>query len=224
MGSKRIDYQSEIGRRYGRLVVLSTLVKKIPNGNDAVFAICRCDCGKEHTTVRCQLVIGRCKSCGCLLKEATGNRFRKHGMGGSLEYTIWIGMRDRCSNQNSEHYFRYGGRGIKVCAEWDESFDRFFSDMGKRPSQKHSLDRIDNDKGYSKENCRWADALTQGNNRSDNKHLTLNGETKTLSMWARQLGIHCSTLNQRIEKWGVEKALSVEKLSTWSRQPKARTV
>ena len=222
MGAKHIDYQAEVGKRYGRLVVLSTFVKKIPNGNNAVFANCVCDCGKHHTTNRCSLVTGTCRSCGCWHIEYTGNRFRKHGMGSSSEYGIWINMRDRCSNPQSKHYIRYGGRGIKVCREWEDSFDQFFADVGKRPSPKHSLDRIDNDKGYFKENCRWADALTQGNNRSDNKYYTLNGETRTLSMWARKLGVTCTTLNERIEWWGIEKALSIKKLSTWSRQPRVK--
>lgn len=222
MGSKHIDYQAEIGKRYGRLVVLSTFVKKLPNSNNAVFANCICDCGKEHTVKRGSLVAGTCRSCGCWHIECTGNRFRKHGMHSCPEYEIWINMKYRCSNPKSQYYHRYGERGIRVCPEWDRSFAQFIADVGNRPSPKHSLDRIDNDKGYSKENCRWADALTQGNNRSDNKNYTLNGETKTVSTWAREIGITCATLNERIEWWGVEKALSTKKLATWSRQPRVK--
>lgn len=113
--------------------------------------------------------------------------------------SIWLKMIRRCLNSKDKAYKNYGGRGITVCKYWIESFDIFFNDMGKRPSKKHTLDRINNDKGYSKQNCRWATWVEQQSNRRDNIKLSINGQTKTASQWANELGFKRVTIYWRIK-------------------------
>lgn len=126
----------------------------------------------------------------------------------SPEYRCWLQLRRRCSDRNDKGYKRYGARGIYVCERWRNSFPAFFSDMGKRPSSKHSIDRIDNNGPYSAENCRWATRVVQNNNRSTNRHLTYNGHTMTVTQWARTIGINYFTLNHRLNLgWSIRRAL-----------------
>ena len=110
-----------------------------------------------------------------------------HGMSFSTEYNIWRGMLDRCYNEKNSAYRRYGGRGITMCDEWKDSFEAFYLDMGKRPSDYHTIDRERNDEGYSKENCRWATSEEQANNRRDNTFYFHNGVYRTLAAWSREL-------------------------------------
>lgn len=127
---------------------------------------------------------------------------------GSPEYRAWFSMHARCGNPDHKSYPGYGGRGIVVCEAWGE-FDTFLRDMGRRRSHLLSLDRINNDKGYSPENCRWATSKTQNRNRRDNRRLTLNGVTKTATEWADELDINRTTLAQRKRRgWSDEKALT----------------
>ena len=124
-------------------------------------------------------------------------------------YLAWRGMRHRCINPKSAAWANYGGRGITVCETWKDSYDAFFADMGECP-EGLSLDRIDVNKGYSPENCRWAGWDVQANNKRDNVHLTHNGETMTASQWAKHLGIKRDTLFRRLNvyKMDVARALT----------------
>lgn len=127
------------------------------------------------------------------------------------EYHIWYGIIQRCCNPKSQGYERYGGRGIQVCERWqgEDGFEHFMEDMGIRPYKDASIDRIDNNDGYYSENCRWADKKTQGNNRGNNRLITFNGETHTLSQWAEELGINRNTLYTRLSRgWSVKRALT----------------
>lgn len=133
---------------------------------------CVCDCGKE-VVVKAHFLkeSGKTKptkSCGCYRTDSIVNRSTKHGFSKrgmvDSEYTSWNLMKDRCNNKNNKRYSDYGGRGISICERW-ESFENFIEDMGKKPSSKHSIDRIDNTKGYSKENCKWATKSEQGANK-----------------------------------------------------------
>lgn len=117
-------------------------------------------------------------------------------------------MRARCRSSNDSAYANYGGRGITVSPEW-EDFGVFLADMGRRPSSKHQLDRIDNEKGYSKGNCRWTNSTQNHNNTRTNRTLEFNGRRQTIAEWAAELGINYRTLNNRINRgWTVERALT----------------
>lgn len=122
------------------------------------------------------------------------------------EYGAWSRMRIRCQNPASPDYGLYGGRGIKVCERWLNSFQNFYEDMGARPSVNHSIDRINNDGNYTPENCRWATIDIQNRNRRDNINITYKGETMVLLDWAQVLGIPYKSLWRRFKSgWSVER-------------------
>lgn len=123
------------------------------------------------------------------------------------EYKVWLGIKCRCECPSATGYNRYGLRGITVCDEWTNSFATFYSDVGPRPTPKHTLERSDNDKGYSKENCCWATRKQQMRNCSRNHLITYHGETMCLQEWADRLGLNKTTLRKRLSRgWSVERA------------------
>lgn len=139
---------------------------------------------------------------------------RKHPL-----YNIWIGMKCRCYNKNSDSYKNYGGRGIKVCKRWRESFENFSTDMGRRPSGK-TLDRINNNKGYLPSNCRWASKIDQARNTRKNRKITFRGKVLTLSQWAEKINISSSALAYRLRHKTIKKALTEKVMITiknWDR-------
>lgn len=130
-------------------------------------------------------------------------------------YAIWSGIRHRCRTPEGRDYHMYGGRGIYVCPEWDHSFEQFVSDMGPRPSNIHTLHRIDNDGPYSRENCAWALPLEQAQNRRTSRLLTFEGRTQTVAEWAHERDINVRTLRGRLSTgWTAEEALSRPASST----------
>lgn len=137
------------GKKFGRLTAIE-LVKK----NGKAYWKCKCDCGGESISRSDELKNGDAKSCGCLQKEAVSKSSTKHGMSNTKTYNIWKGITQRCVNKNSTGYKNYGGRGISISDDW-RKFDCFYKDMGEVPKGRYEIDRIDNDKGYCKENCRW---------------------------------------------------------------------
>lgn len=203
-GNRFIDMA---GKRVGRLIVVSCAGFR---HNQAMW-LCRCDCGNE--TVVFGSVLRRdqkTQSCGCIVKEVMSKLKTTHGMSRTTEYRIWRGMINRCHKETDPAYSRYGGRGIVVCDKWRNSFPDFLEDMGSRPGKRYSLDRIDNDKGYSPENCRWATNKQQSNNRRNNHLITYDGETHTISEWADITGIKQETILNRlnVHNWSIEKTLS----------------
>lgn len=126
-------------------------------------------------------------------------------------YRVWSDIKTRCYNEKSEFYYRYGGRGIRVCDKWD-SFSGFYDDMFESYKDNLEIERIDNDKGYFPDNCRWATRKEQCNNRSNSRYITIEGNTKTLAQWTDLSGIKPSTVRQRLYvlKWSAERALGME--------------
>lgn len=127
-------------------------------------------------------------------------RGEQHGFSYSSEYGTWKAMRHRCQNPTHADYDSYGGRGITVCDEWRGSFLAFYRDMGARPSQKYTLERLDNDKGYSKDNCIWATRSVQQANKRDTHRVTFQGRTQALKQWAKELGFSPGTLHGRYKQ------------------------
>lgn len=160
---KKPKLESQSGKKYGRLLIIHDYLM---GGNkrkvDAV-----CDCGKKLTTFLNSLRSGNTNSCGCYRSESVTNNNTTHNMSRSSEYHCWATMIQRCTNPKNKKYLYYGGRGISVCQEW-MSFQNFINDMGKKPSPNLSIDRINNDGNYCKENCRWTDHFTQMNNTRKN--------------------------------------------------------
>lgn len=167
-------------------------------------ALFLCDCGVKKEIRIGNVKSGASLSCGCLQIESIST----HGMHNHALYKVWTAMLQRCNNQSNKRFKSYGGRGITVCDEWIK-FENFYKDMGDRPSDSHSIDRKDNNKGYNKDNCRWATPLEQSRNRRSNVNLTFNGKTQCLAGWEDDLGIKQDTLYKRIlHGWSVEKALT----------------
>ena len=178
-----------------------------------------CDCGNKKLVVAGNLTRSSepTRSCGCIqiekLKSRSGVKSPsyKHGhaIGNKRSRTlrIWSGMIDRCYNKKNKAYKYYGERGITVCDRWHK-FDNFLQDMGESP-QNLSIERIDNEKGYSIENCKWVTHLEQVSNRRCNIYMTMNGETKILSRWALDYGLNYATLHSRIKTlgWDIERAI-----------------
>ncbi len=195
-----------IGQRFGRLEVLEYCDPQ-PDPKHPRWR-CRCDCGKE--TVVQTNNFARTRSCGCLRREELAARSTTHGMSKSPEYHTWADLIARCTNPRRTDFTRYGKSGVMVCRRWLNSFEAFFEDMGKRPSAKHSIDRIDNSRGYEPENCRWATATVQRENQRRTKLYTFNGHTGTLKDLSRRAGISYGAVHQRMTKmnWTLEEALT----------------
>ena len=193
------------GTRFGRLVATEftgrTSTKKAK-------WLCRCDCGGFCVARTDRLTAGKVQSCGCLKIFVC---HRTHGEGGSrrsAEYQSWCGMLERSRNPTHHKYRDYGGRGITVCDRW-LSYENFLADMGRRPTPKHSIDRIDNNGGYSPENCRWATLDIQSRNRRNNRLLTYAGETLCVADWERRAGLPTNVLLGRLNMgWPIERALT----------------
>jgi hypothetical protein len=131
-----------------------------------------------------------------------------HGLTKSREYKTWQKMKERCYNPRAINFERYGARGITVCDEWRNCFEQFLSDMGKKPSPKHSIERLDNLAGYSKANCRWVTMKEQNRNRRSNRYVEYNGVTKSVAQWAEELRVSSSTILMRLSAgWSVERTM-----------------
>ena len=183
------------GQRFGRLVV-DGYVGKV-SGNKAAW-LCRCDCGRSITVVGESLRRGHTTTCGCLRNWPKPKEH--HGMVHAPEYAVWTHMIQRCTNPVRTGYHLYGGRGIKVCQRWRNSFAAFLEDVGPRPSMGHTLDRIDSDGNYEPGNCRWVTADVQANNTRSNRPITFNGETLNVKQWARKIGMPPETLYARLNR------------------------
>lgn len=183
-----------VGNKYNLLTVIdNTPIKYLPQQH--IYHLCQCECGNTKIVQIYQLEKGTVKSCGCINHLGDGNR--THSMSKTRIYNIWCKAKERTTNPNNSAYERYGGRGIKMCDSWLNSFENFYEDMKDTYKPNLTIDRIDNDKGYYKENCRWTTAKVQANNRRSNVLITHNNKTKNLKTWAIELGINPKTVFTR---------------------------
>lgn len=180
-----------------------TVIKEVERKHGYRMVECLCDCG-ETINARIQNVLnGNTNSCGCYMKDRTAETHYKHGgLAGeeSPEYRTWQNIKSRCYNKNRKDYLAYGAKGITVCDEWLNSFPNFLKDMGNRPSIKHSIERVNNLLGYSKDNCIWATKQVQNNNKSSNLVIEFNGIKKTLAQWAKFMNASCAENLRRMMK------------------------
>lgn len=222
-GCDRKKYIDLTGQRFGRLVA----VRRVENNHKWGFVnfLCKCDCGNEKIVGGYALRQGKALSCGCLMIENIKKANTKHGNSRSRLYNIWHGMKQRCYDKNLSNYPCYGGRGITVCDEWQE-FEPFYDwamangykeEILPNGKNKWTIDRIDNDKGYSPDNCRWADFETQNANkrppqewREKGVFVEINGITKNLISWCKEYGLNYNTVMTRvhIRKWDWVRAIT----------------
>ncbi len=193
-----------LNKTFGRLFV----IKENGRLGQHLSYFCQCSCGNQVTVRGNSLRSGNTTSCGCVHKAMIGKLNFKHGLKRGREYSSWQMMIDRCTNKNSKSWNSYGGRGITVCDRWKD-FSKFYQDMGERP-ENHTLERIDNNLGYSLENCKWATVKEQNRNTRRTRLLEINGVTKCVTDWCDYFGINKRTVSNRINrgKWPVELAIT----------------
>ena len=213
MGRPKIDM---VGKRIGKLIVL----EEVGAWNSQIWWRCRCDCGNEKVISGATLRRGKTQSCGCVYKSSRSEIAHKsiaktkHGDSFSRLYFMWASMKARCENPNHPSYNNYGGRGVSVCEEWHNYliFKRWALETGYDENAergKCTIDRVDTNGDYCPENCVWSDMRTQSNNRRNTPIITINGETDSLSNWARKLGLPHSLLYSRYRRgWRGEELLS----------------
>ena len=203
---KRIDLT---GQRFGRLTVDSAAHT---DSRQEQFWLCRCDCGRETVVSGYKLRSGHTKSCGCLQKEHRAEGFHKsHNQTDSRLYVIWCNMKRRCYSKKCYEYHAYGGKGVRVCAQWIHDFLAFYQwAISNGYNDSLTLDRIDVNGNYSPTNCRWVTAAQQALNRTDNHLITAFGRTQTIKEWSNESGIKYDTIERRINayQWDAERAVS----------------
>lgn len=189
------------GEPFGRWIVLN----EAPARKGRRYWNCRCECGSESIVDGKELRLERSRGCGRC-------RNLKHGYSTeqSSEYMTWKNIKSRCNNPNNKSYNRYGERSIRVCDRWMESFEAFLADMGMKPFPEATIERIDNDGPYSKENCKWATQSEQMRNMSRNRLITFQGRTQCLQDWVNETGLSKAVISNRLKKgWTVEETLTV---------------
>lgn len=199
------------GKKYGKLIVVSEC------GRDKwgrVLWLCKCECGKETITTKNKLEIGKKKSCGCLIDDIKTWIHRKHGMSETRLYGIYQSMKTRCYRNHVAHHL-YKDRGITICEEWsgEDGFSSFAEWAMKNGYEDDlTIDRKDNEKGYSPDNCRWITMKEQQNNKRNNVCLTFNGETHTIAEWGEITGFGGNCIRARLRNgWSVERTLTETK-------------
>jgi len=196
-----------IGDQFGRLTVVG---EGLPTKNGSRKWDCVCICGGVNSVISAALNSGKTTSCGCIYRESRPFTNRKHGESRkTTEYKTWAHIQDRCYNPNNKKYYRYGLRGIIVCERWlgENGYENFLSDMGRKPTSKHSLDRIDNNGNYEPSNCRWATSEQQSRNRSNNVWIEYLGERKVLQQWADELKVTGTAIQYQINRKGIVEAI-----------------
>lgn len=198
------NFKDLTGQVFNRFTVIS-------RGQDYAPGIvrwnCRCECGTEKLIHGAALRSGNTKSCGCFKSFGIHGHARRNGR--TKVYKAWNSMVSRCQNKNHASWKYYGGRGITVCERWLHSFENFFTDMGEPPTQKHSIDRIDNDGNYCINNCRWTIPKFQSRNTRRNRLIKFRGKTKCLVEWSEETGLTFSQLWGRLNLgWSIDKVFT----------------
>lgn len=194
-------------RRFGRLTVLDFVETR---KGQSIWN-CLCDCGNVTQVSAGHLKSNHTTSCGCYCKEQTKQALTTHGLTGARLHRIWFAMKARCYNRNLPAYKNYGERGIKVCDEWLNDFSAFYQwAMSNGYNDNLSIDRIDVNRDYEPDNCRWATRKEQSLNKRTNHYITFDGKTMTLTEWEKFLGFNRGTIGARLNKlnWSVERALT----------------
>lgn len=191
-----------MGKKFGRL----TVIGMAPKTGRKTFWICQCDCGNIKTVRSDSLKAGLIRSCGCLKREQDRVNLEanhSHKMSGTRIYQEWQGMKGRCYNEHDPRFDRWGGRGIKVCDEWKDSFENFYSwALANGYNETLTIDRIDNDGDYAPSNCRWASQKEQSRNRSSNINIKIGNSTRTLTEWCEIFDVDYNTVNARYVRYG----------------------
>lgn len=201
--------QDITNNRYGRLIALERVENDKYNHPQW---LCQCDCGNKTVVLKSSLVSGRTRSCGCYHKDTRHTCATTHGQSKTRLFCVWAEMRGRCKNPNRKDWKYYGGKGVRVCDEWNkfENFSKWAYENGY--TNDLTIDRIDVNGDYTPMNCRWADWVTQMNNTSRNHFISANGQTHTLAEWSRITGISLSTINWRIAHgWNAEDVVNLQK-------------
>jgi len=186
-----------VGQRFGRLFVFK-YIGKCSDGDHSW--LCKCDCGVIKDFRHKNIVYGRTVSCGCFRDDRTRSASVTHGLSRSREHIVWKGIKKRCFDKSCQSFKDYGGRGITMFPGWVDDFQAFIDSVGFAPSTKHTIDRIDNNRGYEPGNCRWATKTEQARNTRRNKILTVYGESRCISEWSEITGIPYATIYHRIKR------------------------
>lgn len=204
-----------VGMRFGKLVVIELDCQRKDKKNQRYWK-CRCDCGNETIVSTGNLRSGNSKSCGCTNRERLvlrNKQLAKHGARSNWKkdrlYDIWGGIKKRCENPNDKGYKSYGGRGIKICEEWKNNYVAFRDwALVNGYEENLSIDRIDTNKNYCPENCRWATAKQQANNRRNNIFIEYNGKRQSINEWSAETGLSYRAIHARLKAgWEVSKTL-----------------
>lgn len=187
---------------------LLTLVSKFTKSDRRTYWNVICDCGTEKVVYQNHVISGATRSCGCHKSRTTAERNRTHDMSHTVTYHSWAAAKARTTCETNSYWDRYGGRGITFSERW-QSFENFLEDMGERP-EGTSLDRIDNSKGYSKENCRWATDTEQARNKRNNRLLSYRGRNITLAEAVDITGLEYGTVQARLGSYGWTEAEALE--------------
>lgn len=215
MSGKFIDLT---GQKFGRLTVVEHVNSEQNTKNRSAKWLCLCECGNYKIVCSKSLKNGDTKSCGCYKKELNRQRMisrnMTHGHSNERLHFVWRGIKKRCYNPNHVEYKNYGGRGIKLCKEWHDysvfrewAYSNGYDENAERG--KCTIERIDNDKDYCPENCKFASMKEQANNKSSNRYISYNNKTQTVAQWADELNIRQETLRRRMQRgWSIERTLS----------------
>lgn len=198
------NFIDKTGLVFGRLLITEYAGKYFPRpGVTILFWKYACECGNTGIIRSSKLKHGSIESCGCYSPRSFTKSKGYHGMKGTPEYRSWMAMKARCYRETNKSYSLYGGRGIRVCQRWMSDFSNFLSDMGRKPTKEHTLDRINVDGDYSPNNCRWATMLTQCRNKRNNVTVFHMGKQRTFSELSDISGVKESTIRHRILRMGL---------------------